>query len=229
MHSGLERGGTQNRVDWMGPLKSGRRSRRLIILSVIGLAAAGPDCRGCDLAARQNHPGRRPADGPGHGGRSDPARRPDLLRRARHRGGLQHGRHPHPGQRPAAVRQLPPGPGGPPGRRAGDDRSGAAAGRARSGRRQEGGGPGATDRAQKDLDAVHDAWRARTSRPSRTSTSSKPRSISSRPSIDADQGAIESAQTQLSYATITAPIDGRRRLPPGRCRQHHPHHRSAIR
>jgi multidrug efflux system membrane fusion protein len=27
--------------------------------------------------------------------------------------------------------------------------------------------------------------------------------------IDADQGAIESAQTQLSYATITAPIDGR--------------------
>jgi membrane fusion protein, multidrug efflux system len=28
-------------------------------------------------------------------------------------------------------------------------------------------------------------------------------------SIDADQGAIESAQTQLSYATITAPIDGR--------------------
>lgn len=28
-------------------------------------------------------------------------------------------------------------------------------------------------------------------------------------SIDADQGAIESAQTQLSYATIVAPIDGR--------------------
>ena len=27
--------------------------------------------------------------------------------------------------------------------------------------------------------------------------------------IDADQGAIENAQTQLSYTTITAPIDGR--------------------
>jgi multidrug efflux system membrane fusion protein len=39
MHSGLERGGTQNRVDWKGPLKSGRGSRRLIIVSVIGLAA----------------------------------------------------------------------------------------------------------------------------------------------------------------------------------------------
>ena len=39
MHSGLERGGTQNRVGWTGPLKSGRRSRRLIIFSVIGLAA----------------------------------------------------------------------------------------------------------------------------------------------------------------------------------------------
>src|ERR1700733_12699078 len=39
MHSGLERGGTQNRVDWMGPLKAGHRSRRLVIFSVIGLAA----------------------------------------------------------------------------------------------------------------------------------------------------------------------------------------------
>src|SRR5579862_4420614 len=39
MHSGLDRGGTQNRVDWTGPSKSGRRSRRLIIFSVIGLAA----------------------------------------------------------------------------------------------------------------------------------------------------------------------------------------------
>jgi multidrug efflux system membrane fusion protein len=37
-------------------------------------------------------------------------------------------------------------------------------------------------------------------------------------SIDADQGAIESAQTQLSYATIVAPIDGRagfRQVDPG--------------
>jgi membrane fusion protein, multidrug efflux system len=36
--------------------------------------------------------------------------------------------------------------------------------------------------------------------------------------IDADQGAIESAQTQLSYATITAPFDGRvgfRQVDPG--------------
>src|ERR1700730_16920947 len=39
MHSGLERGGTQNRVDWKGPLKSGHRSRRWLIVSVIGLAA----------------------------------------------------------------------------------------------------------------------------------------------------------------------------------------------
>ena len=39
MHSGLERGGTQNRVDWKGPLKSGHRSRRLVIFSVLGLVA----------------------------------------------------------------------------------------------------------------------------------------------------------------------------------------------
>ena len=38
MHSGLERGGTQNRVDWKGPLKAGHRSRRLVIFAVIGLA-----------------------------------------------------------------------------------------------------------------------------------------------------------------------------------------------
>src|ERR1700689_3259260 len=39
MHSGLERGGTKNRVDWMGPLKNGHGSRRLVIFSVIGLGA----------------------------------------------------------------------------------------------------------------------------------------------------------------------------------------------
>ena len=36
--------------------------------------------------------------------------------------------------------------------------------------------------------------------------------------IDADQAAIESAQTQLDYTTITAPIDGRvgiRQVDPG--------------
>ena len=38
MHSGLERGGTQNRVDWVGPLKTGHRSRRLVIFSLIGVA-----------------------------------------------------------------------------------------------------------------------------------------------------------------------------------------------
>ena len=46
--------------------------------------------------------------------------------------------------------------------------------------------------------------------------------------IDADQGAIENAQTQLSYATITAPFDGTRRLPSGRCRQHRPPDRRAA-
>src|SRR5580693_5961160 len=39
MHSGLERGATQNRVDWMGPLKAGHGSRRPIVFSVIGVAA----------------------------------------------------------------------------------------------------------------------------------------------------------------------------------------------
>src|SRR6202166_4826394 len=40
MHSGLERAGTQSRTDWMGPLKGGRGSRRRrVIFSVIGVAA----------------------------------------------------------------------------------------------------------------------------------------------------------------------------------------------
>ena len=51
-------------------------------------------------------------------------------------------------------------------------------------------------------------WCARTPRPCKTWTRSRPRSISTRRSIDADQAAIEAAQTQLNYATIIAPIDG---------------------
>jgi membrane fusion protein, multidrug efflux system len=39
MHSGLDRGATQNRVDLVGPLKAGHGSRRLVIFSVIGVAA----------------------------------------------------------------------------------------------------------------------------------------------------------------------------------------------
>src|SRR5580693_456368 len=39
MHSGLDRGATQNRVDLVGPLKAGHGSRRLIIFSVIGVTA----------------------------------------------------------------------------------------------------------------------------------------------------------------------------------------------
>ena len=38
--------------------------------------------------------------------------------------------------------------------------------------------------------------------------------------IASDQAGIENAETQLSYATITAPIERARRFPPGRCRQH---------
>ena len=49
----------------------------------------------------------------------------------------------------------------------------------------------------------------RASRPSRTSTSSRPRSTPPRPRSQADEAAIETAQTQLDYTDITAPSDGR--------------------
>ena len=39
-------------------------------------------------------------------------------------------------------------------------------------------------------------------------TRNRPRSIRSKAALNADQAAIEAAQTQLNYATITAPIDG---------------------
>ena len=43
--------------------------------------------------------------------------------------------------------------------------------------------------------------------------------------VQQDQAQIDTARTQLSYTTITAPIDGRTGDPAGRCRQHRPCHR----
>ena len=57
--------------------------------------------------------------------------------------------------------------------------------------------------------SLHGRWPPRASRPSRTSTNQQAKVDQLKATIDADQGAIESAQTQLSYTTITAPIDGR--------------------
>ena len=134
--------------------------------------------------------------------------RADLFRRPRHGAGLQHRRDPQPGGRQAAKREL---------RRRADgsratarrssirDRSKRRSIRPRPRRRRTrrssssdakdfarfkdlvGKGAG-TQQAVDQQQAKVDALKA---------------------TIEADQAGIENAETQLSYATITAPIDGR--------------------
>ena len=82
------------------------------------------------------------------------------------------------------------------------DRSAAAAGRARSGGRQEGAGRGAARLRPEGPRALHRRWRAQLRDPAERSTSSRPRSTSSRPPSRPTRRAIESAQMQLSYTTI---------------------------
>ena len=57
--------------------------------------------------------------------------------------------------------------------------------------------------------------RRRTTPPSKALTSNRRKVDQLKATIEADQAAIESAQTQLDYTTIAAPTDGRRWHPPG--------------
>ena len=88
--------------------------------------------------------------------------------------------HPRPGQRPDRLGRFPPGPGRPQRRCAGENRSGAIPGRARSGRSQEERGRGAADRRREGFGAVQDAGVAGTPRRSRTSIPSRPKSTRQR-------------------------------------------------
>ena len=116
---------------------------------------------------------------------------------------------PQPGRRQAQSGQLHRRPGGAQGRHAGGDRSAAVPGGARSGDRPR---RRRTRRnsssAQKDL-ARFQNLDSKGFETQQNLDQQQAKVDQLKATIEADQGAIESAQTQLSYATITAPIDGR--------------------
>src|SRR3984957_3016100 len=207
MHSGLERGGTQNRVDWMGPLKSGHRSRRWIIVSVIGLAAlaliaaiviwrhgkttqvAGPPMVPVTVAVATQHDVPIYYDALG-----TVAAYNTVAIRAQVTGQLisvdfRQGQEVHQGD---VLAKIDPAP-----LQAVLDQAVAKK---------------ADDQAQL-VSAQKDFTRFTTLATKNFETQQnvdlqQAKVDHFKASIDADQGAIEAAQTQLAYTTIVAPIDG---------------------
>jgi multidrug efflux system membrane fusion protein len=207
MHSGLERGGTQNRVDWMGPLKSGHRSRRLVIFSAIGLAAlvliaavviwrhgkttqtAGPPMVPVTVAEATQHDVPIYYDALG-----TVAAYNTVAIRAQVTGQLisvdfRQGQEVRQGD---VLARIDPAP-----LKAVLDQAVARK---------------ADDQAQL-VDAQKDFARFTTLQAKNFDTQQnvdlqQAKVDHFKASIDADQGAIEAAQTQLAYTTIVAPIDG---------------------
>ena len=207
MHSGLERGGTQNRVDWKGPLKSGHRSRRWIIVSVIGLVAlvliaavviwrhgkttqaAGPPMVPVTVAEAAQHDVPIYYDALG-----TVAAYNTVAIRAQVTGQLiavdfRQGEEVHHGD---VLAKIDPAP-----LQAILDQALAKI---------------ADDQAQL-ISAQKDFARFTTLATKNFETQQnvdlqQAKVDHFKASIDADQGAIEAAQTQLAYTTITAPIDG---------------------
>src|SRR5579862_4209041 len=207
MHSGLDRGGTQNRVDWTGPSKSGRRSRRLFIFSVIGLAAlalivaiviwrhgkttqaAGPPMVPVTVAEASQHDVPIYFDALGTVSAYN-----TVAIRAQVTGqlisvGFRQGQEVRQGD---VLAKIDPAP-----LQAVLDQAVAKK---------------ADDQAQL-VSAQKDFTRFTTLATKNFETQQnvdlqQAKVDHFKASIDADQGAIEAAQTQLAYATITAPIDG---------------------
>jgi multidrug efflux system membrane fusion protein len=207
MHSGLERGGTQNRVDWKGPLKSGHRSRRLVIFSVLGLVAvaliaaiviwrhgkatqaAGPPMVPVTVAEATQHDVPIYYDALG-----TVAAYNTVAIRAQVTGQLisvdfRQGQEVHQGD---VLAKIDPAP-----LKAVLDQAVAKK---------------ADDQAQL-VSAQKDFARFTTLATKNFETQQnvdlqQAKVDHFKSSIDADQGAIEAAQTQLAYTTIIAPIDG---------------------
>ena len=224
MHSGLERGGTQNRVDWKGPLKAGHRSRRLVIFAVIGLAVlaviaaiviwrhgkttqvAGPPMVPVTVAASSQHDVPIYYDALG-----TVAAYNTVAIRAQVTGQLisvdfRQGQEVRQGD---VLARIDPAP-----LKAALDQAVARK---------------ADDQAQL-VDAQKDFTRFTTLQARNFDTQQnvdlqQAKVDHFKASIDADQGAIEAAQTQLGLYDDHGADRRRRRLSPGRRRQHHPYHR----
>jgi membrane fusion protein, multidrug efflux system len=207
MHSGLDRGATQNRVDWKGPLKAGHGSRRLIVFSVIGVAAlaliaavviwrhgkttpvAGPPMVPVTVAAASQHDVPIYYDALGTVSAFN-----TVAIRAQVTGqlisvGFRQGQEVRHGD---VLAKIDPAP-----FQAVLDQAIAK---------------NADDQAQL-IDAQKDFARFTTLQAKNFDTQQNVDQQQAKvdhfkASIDADQGAIEAAQTQLAFTTITAPIDG---------------------
>jgi membrane fusion protein, multidrug efflux system len=207
MHSGLDRGGTQNRVDWTGPLPKAQKSRRLIIFSALGLAAAaliaavwifshgktkqvaGPPPVPVQVADAAQHDVPIYYDALGTVSAYN-----TVAMRAQVTGQLisvnfRQGQEVRQGD---VLAQIDPAP-----FKAALDQAVARK---------------ADDQAQL-VDAQKDFDRfttlAKRSFETQQNVDLQQAKVDHfKASIDADQGAIEAAQTQLNYTTITAPIDG---------------------
>jgi len=207
MHSGLERGGTQNRVDLMGPLKIGHRYRRFIIVSVIGLAAlaliaavtiwrhgkttqaAGPPPVPVTVADASQHDVPIYYDALG-----TVAAYNTVAIRAQVNGQLisvdfRQGQEVHQGD---VLARIDPAP-----LKAALDQAVA----------KKADDQAQLVSAQKDF-ARFTTLATRNYETQQNVDLQQAKVDHFKASIDADQGAIEAAQTQLAYATITAPIDG---------------------
>src|SRR5580698_10091193 len=207
MHSGLDRGATQNRVDLVGPLKAGHGSRRLVIFSVIGVAAlaliaaiviwrhgkttqvAGPPMVPVTVAPASQHDVPIYYDALGTVSAYN-----TVSIRAQVTGQLisvdfRQGQEVRQGD---VLARIDPAP-----FKATLDQAAARK---------------VDDQAQL-VDAQKDFARFTTLQAKNFDTQQnvdlqQAKVDHFKASIDADQGAIEAAQTQLNYATITTPIDG---------------------
>jgi len=207
MHSGLDRGATQNRVDLVGPLKAGHGSRRLVIFSVIGVAAlaliaaiviwrhgkttqvAGPPMVPVTVAESSQHDVPIYYDALGTVSAYN-----TVSIRAQVTGqlisvGFRQGQEVRHGD---VLAKIDPAP-----FQAILDQAVAK---------------NADDQAQL-IDAQKDFARFTTLQAKNFDTQQNVDQQQAKvdhfkASIDADQGAIEAAQTQLGFTTITAPIDG---------------------
>src|SRR5580658_6351848 len=207
MHSGLDRGATQNRVDLVGPLKAGHGSRRLVIFSVIGVAAlaliaaiviwrhgkttqvAGPPMVPVTVAESSQHDVPIYYDALGTVSAYN-----TVAIRAQVTGQLisvdfRQGQEVRQGD---VLARIDPAP-----LQAVLDQAVAK---------------NADDQAQL-IDAQKDFARFTTLQAKNFDTQQNVDQQQAKvdhfkASIDADQGAIEAAQTQLGFTTITAPIDG---------------------
>ncbi len=202
--------------------RPGRRFLWIAGIAVVVLAGGLASWRRIRAAVPHGGP---VAGGAGHGGIGRAPRRADLPPGPGNRGGVEYRRHPQPSGRQAAVRQFHRGPGGPRRRHPRGHRSAHVSRRARSGGGEKGGGSGPAGCGPQGSRALQDAGPQECRDPAeRRHPAGQGRSTGGddrrRPGRDRQRP--DPALLCHHHGADRWP----RRLPAGRCRQHHPCQRS---